>query len=257
MNGYEWVLITLFVELVFGLIGIAIGNTKGRAAAGFVLGLLLGPIGLLITAVLDRTPAEEARRTREVQRLNGMSTASSPTRTAPSLRPGSPARGDGPPRWSDVNEAAQSDEDPDTIIAVRRAEERFRTGILGPHHWFFAEGSWSFVGQLDKELIASNPREAASVELAAGVTFEQNAAGDITSITLGGRTLTHPRPARNVSDFIAATEAVLVSRAQPPETSSSEISVREALIEVDGLRASNLITEQEHAAKRAEILARL
>ena len=260
MGGYEWVVIVLFVELVFALIGMAIGNTKGRLGAGFVLGLLLGAIGLIIIALMDRTAAEEARRTREVQRLNATGPASAPAGAVPSSSRGSAAGEGAQPRWSDLNDAARSDGDPNLILAVRRAEERFRTGLLGPRHWFFADGQWSFVGQIDNELIASNPREAAAIGADAGVTFDHDAAGGVVSITVRELTLTNPRPTRNVSDFIAATGAVLVSRVQPLEASPPEAataSVREALIELDSLRASNLITEQEHAAKRAEILARL
>ena len=56
-------------------IGIAIGATKGRATEGFFLGLLLGEFGLLLIALLNTTPAAQARRDAEVanatQTLNG------------------------------------------------------------------------------------------------------------------------------------------------------------------------------------------
>lgn len=41
----------LLVACLFGLIGAAIGGTKGRPAAGFFFGFLIGPIGWIIVAV--------------------------------------------------------------------------------------------------------------------------------------------------------------------------------------------------------------
>ena len=37
--------------IVIGIIGALIGNLKGETTSGFVLGLLLGPIGWIIIAV--------------------------------------------------------------------------------------------------------------------------------------------------------------------------------------------------------------
>jgi hypothetical protein len=44
-------LIPLLWLVVGGLIGAIVGQSKGRAGAGFFLGLLLGPIGWLVVAV--------------------------------------------------------------------------------------------------------------------------------------------------------------------------------------------------------------
>lgn len=41
----------LFIWIVVALIGYAIGKSKGRPGAGFVWGLLLGPIGWLVILV--------------------------------------------------------------------------------------------------------------------------------------------------------------------------------------------------------------
>src|SRR4051812_4193806 len=48
-----------------GLIGWAIAKGKGRGAAGFWLGLLLGWIGWIIAACLSPSPQAEARRIAE------------------------------------------------------------------------------------------------------------------------------------------------------------------------------------------------
>lgn len=49
----------VFYVLVFGLIGVALGARKGRPFAGFVFGVLLGPIGWLIVAVGPDVKATE------------------------------------------------------------------------------------------------------------------------------------------------------------------------------------------------------
>lgn len=52
----ELLVIYLGVAFLFGLIGLAVGNTKNRGGLGFVLGFFLGIIGVLIAAVMS--PAE-------------------------------------------------------------------------------------------------------------------------------------------------------------------------------------------------------
>ena len=39
-------------SLLFGLISWLVGNTKGHGCLGCILGLILGPLGLIITALL-------------------------------------------------------------------------------------------------------------------------------------------------------------------------------------------------------------
>lgn len=62
--------------IVCGFIGMAIGGTKGRRAAGFWLGVFLGPIGLVVMAAMSMTVQEELRREnlkahlRQVQQRN-------------------------------------------------------------------------------------------------------------------------------------------------------------------------------------------
>jgi len=55
--------------LISGLIGAAIGSTRGRSGAGFVLGAFLGFFGWIIVAMMGPTAAHEARRSAEVSAL--------------------------------------------------------------------------------------------------------------------------------------------------------------------------------------------
>jgi len=48
----------LFGAIISGVIGIAIGSMKGRSGTGGLLGLLLGPIGWIIIAILPSTKQE-------------------------------------------------------------------------------------------------------------------------------------------------------------------------------------------------------
>ncbi len=54
MDG-EMVYIFLGAGVVCGVVGMAVGGTKGNAGAGLVLGFLFGPIGILIAVLLPAT----------------------------------------------------------------------------------------------------------------------------------------------------------------------------------------------------------
>ncbi len=56
-------LVALFV--VTALIGLGIGNRKGRAVQGFLLGLVLSVIGIVIIAFLPPTEEMKIRRAQE------------------------------------------------------------------------------------------------------------------------------------------------------------------------------------------------
>ena len=55
--------------ILTALIGVAIGNRKGRALQGLLLGLLLSVIGILIVVFLPVTGEMKVRRAQEKKRL--------------------------------------------------------------------------------------------------------------------------------------------------------------------------------------------
>jgi hypothetical protein len=61
-GGGDYFGFLIVFAVISGLIGMAIGGSKGKAGAGFVLGLFLGFIGWIIAAVLQPTPEVVARR---------------------------------------------------------------------------------------------------------------------------------------------------------------------------------------------------
>ena len=53
--------------IVCGFAGWLIGGNKGQALSGSLLGLLLGPLGVIVIAVMKPSPMIEARRQLEVE----------------------------------------------------------------------------------------------------------------------------------------------------------------------------------------------
>lgn len=55
------------VAAVCCILGAAIGSGKGQGGAGALLGLLLGPLGVLLTLFMKTTPAAEAARQEAIE----------------------------------------------------------------------------------------------------------------------------------------------------------------------------------------------
>ena len=53
MDEFDLMIGIAFLALIGGGIGAAIGSNKGRGGEGFALGLVLGPVGWIIAALLD------------------------------------------------------------------------------------------------------------------------------------------------------------------------------------------------------------
>ncbi len=69
-SGFYLIAFICYVA-IFGLIGMIIGQTKGRPAAGFLFGALLGPIGWLVVAVGPNIKAEEEARSAKMGAIRG------------------------------------------------------------------------------------------------------------------------------------------------------------------------------------------
>jgi len=55
-----------FVALVFAVIGLALGTSRGRPMLGFILGGLFSLIGIVILLVLEPTPGSTLGRERRL-----------------------------------------------------------------------------------------------------------------------------------------------------------------------------------------------
>jgi hypothetical protein len=81
------ILVCIAVLTIFAQLGKYVGRDKGRQREGFWLGMFLGPLGLIITALLQPTADAEAARAVRVQAAVNASTtgrsASSNTRPCP------------------------------------------------------------------------------------------------------------------------------------------------------------------------------
>lgn len=64
---------TLFaLWIAVALVGAAVGHTKGRATTGFVLGLVLGVIGVIVVASMEKTSQRLAAQSWEMHRAAGL-----------------------------------------------------------------------------------------------------------------------------------------------------------------------------------------
>jgi hypothetical protein len=112
----------LFLALLFCVTSTLVGQAKGRGLQGFVLGFLLGPIGLIITAVLPDTVAKAAEKR---SALAEAITSGLETRTFSSASSNSADE-----RKAAMAEAIESDpslginDDPETLKRLRVAIDR-------------------------------------------------------------------------------------------------------------------------------------
>ena len=58
-----------FIWLAFIVIGAIIGHRKGRLAMGIVWSLLLGPIGVIIVAVMPKTEDQQIKEAQQRARV--------------------------------------------------------------------------------------------------------------------------------------------------------------------------------------------
>jgi len=77
------VFVLMFAMIACALLGVAIGDTKGRSTIGFWLGVLLGPIGVVIVALMSATPEAQARYERNVARAANALDGAQPLRACP------------------------------------------------------------------------------------------------------------------------------------------------------------------------------
>lgn len=261
--------------LILGLIGQAIGQTKGRPVAGFWLGFGLGPIGLIIIAVMDRTAEREAAHVLAVQRQSeylprgGSSRPaddfsqwlSGSSRTSTRLTPGAPDR------WKDVIAAVQKDSEATTLSSAVQHAKSLTWTVRGPGVWFFADGDFTFVGIVDGRTVVSNQTRATELANTASITYQPTTAGGVHSVRIGNATLTNPRPANQAIQFLTRVCAQPTDPVTPPESDVPQppaaanqepaLSVRAALTELEALRSEGLVSEEDYATKRVEILSRL
>jgi uncharacterized membrane protein YeaQ/YmgE (transglycosylase-associated protein family) len=60
----EMVIMAMVVAVICGGIGMVVANTKGNAAPGFFLGVLMGPVGILIAMLLPENSSSKRAKCR-------------------------------------------------------------------------------------------------------------------------------------------------------------------------------------------------
>jgi hypothetical protein len=250
------IVIWLVVAVLFGVVGLAIGKGKGRPGAGFWLGFTFGPIGLVIIAVLDRTPEAEARHQTAVRGVLQPTAHTSPARRA---------------HFSEMREAAAGDPEADAIAeAISRAEQE-HWGERQPTSWFFADGYYRAVIHMDGRLRAASGLQYEDLlrpGVPRDVTYAATESGSVVWVRIGSRNFENPRPAKKVAAFLERTggrqieelsdlTSSVPSAVAEPKEGPLATSVRDALVELDQLKSDGLVTTDEYETKRAEILRRL
>jgi hypothetical protein len=117
-------MIFVITWLVCAFVGWRIGSSKGRAGAGFTLGLLLGVIGIIVIAVMRPRPEFAQQRSRQT------AVAAPPTAYAPPVRPAGDTL---PPPQSSTYPSWQSD-------PSRRHPMRWWDGLQWTQYVCDAEG---------------------------------------------------------------------------------------------------------------------
>lgn len=249
-------------------VGTLIGRSKGRGAAGFWLGLLLGWIGWIVIGLMSRTPEADARHNIAVvaasQRLTGTPAPRSPA-TMQSKRVTDQAL---------ASIRTQANGDPD-VAAVHAAINRF---ALDKHpqrmlsDWFFAGGAFQFVARYDGVLYACNQDTTRTVSTSAktaGATYAADGNGTVVVATIDDATFQRPRPPSNVTRILESLRATRVEAPSPTSTpapatfpapvlgSSGAASSADAIRALRTLLDEGLLDQDEYDRKRREVIDRI
>lgn len=83
MQGVDFLIVLVLGAGISGVIGLAIAASKGKGGSGFLLGALLGPIGWIVAAVIEPSPAVRQRRIAEQAQANAQALAHQPPAGTP------------------------------------------------------------------------------------------------------------------------------------------------------------------------------
>jgi Short C-terminal domain len=278
----------LIVWLAIGAgVGLLIGRSKERPAAGFWLGLLLGWIGWIIIALMSRTPEAEARRHIAVaaasQRLAGAPGAPQPLPGPYGAQPSRRAPQTAESRRATDNVLAQirihANADPnggDVHAAIDRfASEKRPQRMVSD--WFFAGGAFQFLCRYDGGLFASNQQMVRTLGTRAippVATYTANSDGTIVTATIDGMNFEGPHPQLNAARVLESLRATRVDAPPPPAgglpapnhgsipaaapiPAPASIAAADAIRTLRTLLDDGLIDQAEYDAKRREIIDRI
>lgn len=275
---FVFLFLLLWVALGGG-IGYAIGNTKGRGAAGFWLGMLLGWIGWIIVALLQPTVQWEAQRNLQVAAATSSSSASSRSarETTPAARRNrSRAERDTSLRATESMRNASQDgskDDARRVTAINNFVEEV-CPQKPVHEWFMADGHFVATARTDGNLYLLSDTASRRVGFGADASFDETSDGQLLAATIEGVVLTNPRPdakARALLDGLRARRVVRdppspepnvqetsrgagASEPWTPPTTPAERTITQRLADLDQLRRDGLISDDEYADRRLRIL---
>jgi hypothetical protein len=250
-----------------GLIGALIGRGKGRTAAGFWLGLLLGWIGWIVIAVTSRTPQAEASRHVAIAAATQRLTGTPPPAPTPSVR----SQRSTTDILRPIRTIAFSDVEADLVTAAidRFAADKQPQRQLSD--WVFATGQFPFLARYDGQIFACNSDGIWTLNSAASAEYSINTNGDITRGSIGREQFHALRPRQNALRFFQTlraiqTEAEPEAAPAPPTqepaplaaaSGQSMTAASEALRGLQSLLTEGLLTQDEFDVKRRQIIDRI
>lgn len=247
------------------VVGALIGKSKGRAGAGFVLGLLLGWIGWIIIALMSRSAEAEARYYVAVDAHTRRLTGGPHEHTASQRSKGVTAG-----VLEAIRTAAYSDHDSNVLIQAIDRYGDAKHPQRRPSEWFFATCPFPFLVRMDGQLLACNSTDVRLVRANAPASYTVSRDGDIVSASIDGLPFQSLRPRPNSIRILEMLRAVAVvapqsesaapSTQQSPSPSATNPAVgapSEAIRTLQTLLEENLVSRDEFERKRQEILDRI
>jgi hypothetical protein len=257
------VIILLVLYLLFLWVGWYVGSRNGRGGLGLLLAFLLGPIGVLIAAVVRPSTEFEAARQHELSRQLRHGPTGTPLGAAlqhASLQQRSAAAASNP-LLREVRAEASNGGSVDAVDAFAATHDVTRP-LSG---WAVCDGPYRFLAVADGVFYVAHPAGASRVESSARLKAERQSDGSIVRLDIGSVTVRDLRPIGpaasllsrlgsrvSIVDVESAPVVAESSNLTSPTAISTDLATR--LQTLDDLLRQGLIGADEHAGRRQAIV---
>lgn len=266
MRGVEVLLFVFIVWFVLGgVVGHIIGKSKGREVEGFWLGALLGWIGWIIVAVMQPSVEAQARRDMQVAQV-AQRISSPPSTGAPKKSLSRTDLNQALDNTSSLREEASRDPSASGVIAAVNLFAEEVAPKRRVSEWMFADGQFPLVVRHEGKVYLVSATRVRVARPGEQPSFDETPDGVLLGAMIDNTWLPGVRPDARARQFLGSMRASRTERpARDDEVAVSTSSVgsptavggssiRERLASLDDLRDDGVITDAEHAARRAAIL---